>query len=162
MSNKNEKGLAIIGSNATMSAHAKLSQELAALKAVQTTSFKTGGSITLKGETVDLTKQTSIGKLIELAGNILTYKTVYGLGAEALGLEEYPEAKLSGQSLDAILHDIELQTKMVTYEDRKKKIEKALSKLSNYFTKEDKLAQDLAEIQADLGIDLTPAASDSN
>jgi len=140
--------------DSAVSNYANYERQLEELERIVDTTYKTSGKLNVGGRNHDIKVCTEVGILTELAGNLIVYKTIYDQGAEYLGLEKYPAAKVDGFEIDDILFDTKLRATIVTCDDRRKKLTKAMNKMSKYFTKEDQMKRDLAEIGKDLGEDV--------
>jgi hypothetical protein len=136
-------------------AHQKIMAKLAELKVIEETPYKTSGVIRLGPIEHNLKSITNIGTLIELTGTILAHVNIHKLGVDFLELDGHPKHLISGYDPELLLHDIALRYKVVSINDERKKIKVALKTLSGHFSAKDKLAQDMAQIQEDLGIDLS-------
>lgn len=132
-----------------------LKQELSKLTKVSETPFKVSGSITVGGQNIDISSETSIAKLINTMALVEVGEAAYNKTADTTLKNSlngtYPPFKINGNLVSAIAHDINLKIEVISYSERKKELEELLQEAQGFLTREDQFKMFQQKLAAKLG-----------
>lgn len=126
-----------------------LQNELASLKAITETAYKTSGTLDGFG---NIQSEMKIENLIRAMSSVSGRETAYYDAAVRLGLGEYPAFTVNGGNADAWEHDIKLRIAVISHAARKQELEELLAEAKTFLTKEDQYAMFQAKLAAKLSM----------
>jgi hypothetical protein len=127
----------------------KLDEEIAKLKHVAETPYKTTGQLEGFG---DLTKETKIPNLIRAFSMIRGKERAYNEAAEDLGLTTYEPFTISGGNGEQWKADIQLRIAVINHKDQLDKLTEYKKKFTEYLSKEDQFGMLIGNMVNDLGL----------
>lgn len=151
MANKKTKatltpGLAVAVTDNVPSVLDALNAEIASLKHIQETQYKTTG---LPGmDFGNIKEEKVLDNLYRLASALVGKKHFYEKGMEWLGINTYPPFRWSGYSIEEWRDDILLRIAVLEHKDRLDKLNEFKDKMSKFLSEEDQKAILFKEMQA--------------
>lgn len=150
MSKKKEKNvtteLAIKDMSDTTLLLEKLDSELAKVRTIEETPYKTGGTIDGFG---DIKTETKIENLIRAYSSYKGRFNAYVDSATDLGINTYPAF---GPSLEDVSHDIKLRIAIIRQDVKTKALKEAKTQISKFMSEEEQklmIFKDLAKLLAE-------------
>ncbi|MGV8171721.1 MAG: hypothetical protein ACP5OA_03450 [Candidatus Woesearchaeota archaeon] len=133
--------------------------ELETLEKAKQSTMKTSGKFSWRNnksdsDIVDIFKCESIAKLVDILGVIRLRTLCYNEAAQDLQLKSYPQLEWCGYIYDAWKEDIKIRINVLAYEDRRKKLQETVERLSKYMTEEDRMKEDILSSVNALGYTL--------
>lgn len=125
-----------------------LRQELKQLKSVTECPFKTSNGFTVGG--ISLQTETNILNLLKLGSQVSRMDKDYVEYCTSLGLSEFPQFTVSGNTVEQITHDIKLKMDVINYSERKTELEALLKEAESFMSAQDKQQLFFAKLQAKL------------
>lgn len=152
---KSELSLAIV-TDSVPDALGALKKELAGLKQIAETQYKTGTSGKVDGFTNAIQDETSIEVLTKMHscayGKSNAYNGSQARLAELMGGKfTGPTFKMNGSTFDNIEEDIVLRIKVLSITQRKQKLEGLIKEAEQFLTEKDKFKLFQARLKAELG-----------
>ena len=112
----------------------KIQEQLKSFKKIETTSYKTQGTLTGFG---NIHNETKVENLIKAHSSIRGRANAYKEAAEDLGLNEYPVFTVDGADAEAWKHDIDLKIQIITHKERIDKLKDIEAKAKSFLSQED-------------------------
>jgi len=112
--------------------------------------LKTNGLLTINSNRVNINTVNSIEKVVELAAELLSYKSSYEEACELMGIpkKENPKASNIQNSLD----DLKLRASIIKYDAEKKKLAGLEKQLKDLRSEDGKTSDELADISSMLDL----------
>jgi hypothetical protein len=126
-----------------------LRQELKQLKSVTECPFKTSSGFSVGG--VTLQTETNILNLLKVGSEATRRNNDYLEYCTAMGLTEFPQFSINGNTLEQINHDIKLKMDVINYSERKAELEELLKEAEGFMSAQDKQQLFFAKLQSKLG-----------
>lgn len=114
-----------------------LNKEIADLKHIQETAYKTTGLLDGFG---DIRQETLLTNLIRAASMVLAKETAYNNAATWMKLTTYPPFEINGYCADSWIQDILLRKAVIEHKDRLDKLNEFKEKMSKFLSEEDQKA----------------------
>jgi hypothetical protein len=120
-----------------------LDQEIAKLKTINESVYKTGGVLDGFG---DLKSEMKIENLIKAYSSVKGRENAYNDAAKDLGLQTYPQFTANGGTAADWKQDISLRIDIITHKDKLDKLKDYKDKMSKFLSAEDQKAMLLKEM----------------
>lgn len=136
--NKKETGITLMDKNnlpTAPNALDLLKQELAGLKAITETQYKTEGKV--DGFNSCIQEESLIENLVRMHSAIFSRAKFYNESQKSLGISTLPLFKINNSTPEAFEHDIKLRIAVLQHADRKKVLEDLVKEGESFLTKED-------------------------
>lgn len=159
MANKKQNNLQVATLGGTVrDALTALKEELAGLKVISETQYKTGSDGRVAPFPKTIQEETDIATLIQMHSSVNGRSKAYDdslvrLSEVAGAPISAPVFKVNGATLEAIESDIALRIKVLNIKERKEELEKLLKEAEGFLTEKDKFKMFQARLAASLGIE---------
>lgn len=125
-----------------------LAKELQGLKTIAETPYKTSGTITTFGISVNIREEQNPENLTQLVGSVAAYENAVLTGRDLLGETSGPAVKFCGHLLKDIVHDVKLRKQVLASDARRKTLETLMEKSKKFMTIADEKALFEQELRA--------------
>jgi len=115
----------------------KLDQEIAKLKVISESVYKTAGKLETFG---DIKVETKVENLVRAYSSISGKKEAYDRAARELGVKQCLEFSINGGTLAEWKQDIMLRIDIITHQDKLDKLKSYKDKMSKFLSEEDQKA----------------------
>jgi len=126
-------GVAVLEDGGVIATLDILKTELAALKAVTESSYKTEGSVS----GVNIQSETKIEELIKLSASVRARALAYQEELIFLGITSAPVFKIGNYTAESIITDIKLRLAVVEHKERKEELEALVKEGEKFLTEKD-------------------------
>lgn len=154
MAKKNATSVALSASSTAKDAVEAIKAQLAQLKEITGTEFKTGGNGKVAGFPNSIQNETSIDVLVKMYSSVNGRANAYDNACEAIAAEfpgfQCPTFKEEGASVESVKADIILRLKVLSVSERKAYLEGLLKEAQEFLTKEDKMASFMEKLSGGL------------
>lgn len=120
-----------------------LDQEIAKLKTISESVYKTTGNLESFG---DIKQETKLENLIRAFSSVKGREKAYEDAAKDLGLSTYPQFSVSGGTAAEWKQDILLRIDVITHKDKLDKLTEYKDKMSKFLSADDQKAMLLKEM----------------
>ena len=123
----------------------KVENKLNMMKESESVGFKTHGGFRWNpsytgNAPINIHTNKDLGELLNIYASLSEKEKAYNLAAEENGLSEYPVFTWQETAGSSWIHDLKLRISALTHHVKKQELLKLKSELSQFMTKEDKLA----------------------
>lgn len=144
MSKKKETALALTHSAGVPDLLEVLNQKIAALKHIEESVYKTGGTLEGFG---DIKTEMKVENLIRAFSSVRGRENAYNDAAKELGLKTYPVFTISGGNAEDWKKDILLRKAIIEHKDELDKLNGFKAKAAEFLSKEDQKAMLIEEMK---------------
>jgi hypothetical protein len=136
---KKSTALAVIGEN-PMQLVQLLDQKISEMKTIEDTKWKTSGTISISGMSIDLKTETKIENLIKVNAAIRIQEEAYTESQRELGVKSAPAFTASGHLREDWKADIKLRIAIINQKEELDTLKALQSEASEFITKDEKKA----------------------
>lgn len=146
MSNKKTTALATIANN-PLKVVTLLDQKIAEMKKIEDTKWKTSGTISAYGITIDLKTETKLENIIRVIASIQGQEQAFTKAQLSLGVKQAPAFTISGHLVEDWISDAKLRIAINNQAEELETLRKFKEKASEFITKEEKQSALFAEME---------------